>query len=274
MTIHTSLLTNSSLPTNPVPPVQTHRNLFLSPEYSISSPPLSNGTFSGSSLERIFKENLHQKIDQLKKQEKWARIKTTTMKVLFISLLVLGVICASSFFLILGLKQIESAKFFLEQVKRIGEAFFIGGGILAGLSFVPRRFISKFEHEQWHHQHKIKIYTKLSQECHLKFLETELYQKSHPEYLSKTPLLVELRYVLKTLEDRTVDIQRIEYQAAELQDLINNENENNKQNLDIQMKKVQSHLNEMQNEIQKTAQKASELRDQMTYLDRAFVPRL
>lgn len=271
MTIHNSLLSSPSL-TNPKPPVQIQRNLFLSPA-SQTSPPLAHRPFSGLTVEKIFKENLHQKIDHLKKQEKWARIKTTTMKVLFISLLVLGVICASSFFLILGLKQIESAKVFLEQVKRIGEAFFIGGGILAGLSFVPRRFISKFEHEQWHYHHKIQIYTKLSQQSHLKFLETELYQKSHPEYLSKTPQLVELLYVLKTVEDRTVDIQRIECEVLELQDLINKGNENNKKNLDIEIKKVQSHLNEMQNEIQKTAQKVSELRDQLTYLDRAFVPR-
>jgi hypothetical protein len=271
--IHTSLLSTPSLLTNPVPPVQIHRNLFLSSSPTSLTPPLSNKPFSVLSLETTFKENLHQQIVHLKKQEKWASINTTTMKVLFISLLVLGVICASSFFLILGLKQIESAKVFLEKAKRIGEAFFIGGGILAGLSFVPRRFISNFENAQRLHQYKIKIYTKLSQESHLKFLETELHQKSHPEYLSKTSQLVELLYLLKTVENRTIDIQRIECQVSELQDLINKGNENNKKLLDIQIKKVQSHLNEMQNEIQKTSQKVSELRDQLTYLDREFVPK-
>lgn len=197
------------------------------PPFSLTSsqetmPPPLPQRFAPIDYHEVFRQTLHTHIYQTEKLEKSCQFKLTLMKVLFVSLLVLGVVCASSFLLLPGLNAIATfLGLSVAVTTMVWEATFISGSLLAGLSFVPKRFVKGFEEDVNKYHQKASVLKQLEEQGNfIQFLQRELAGKRSPEMVASSSDFAELYYLLNETEAMQENLLRHRQELIETKNLI------------------------------------------------------
>lgn len=238
--------------------------------------PIPFSLFPSNSHGLVFHKNLEAYIIHAENLEKSAKNKMTLMKVLFIGLLVLGTICAASFFLLPVLGNIAAALGLSVAATTIAwQTIFLGGGLLAGLSFLPRRFIKGFEKDKNQYHQKAETLKELIKGDFREFLDAELTGKyKHPEVIAGTSDFAELFYLMQNVNNKKSDVQRHEQELLHVRDLIKlreglvGKEQKNHIELEEKVSEVTNKLQEMKREVQELENDAHDLRSNLAELDR------
>ena len=228
---------------------------------------LKNKNIKPENFEPIFRRNLKDYVTRTEKLEKSAENKMTLMKALFVGLLILGIICAASFFLLPVLGSIAAALGISVTATMVAwQSIFLGGGLIAGLSFLPRRFIKGFEEDRNHYHQKAEILKHLLQEDNFRdFLGEELRKYEHHEAIAVAPDFAELYYLMQNLQDKKLDIQRFEQELLNVRNMIRGEA--NKE-LQENINKINEKLQQMQREVHELENEANDIRVNLAQLDK------
>lgn len=228
---------------------------------------IKNKKVSPIDYHAFFLQNLKQSLIKTEDLEKKAQRNETIMKALFIGLLILGIVCAASFFLLPLLGTIAGAlALSVTSITIIWQAIFLGGGLIAGLSFLPHRFIKVFEENKNSYRQKANDLKELIKKNDFKsFLASELNEKyTHPEIIVSNSDFAELYYLLQSLKDKNLDIEKFNQELEQLQLVILASEENKKlSELEEKMQEMQQEVHEIENEI-------NDLRSNLIALDRTL----
>ena len=261
----------------------TTHNFFKEPFPKSSSEELRDFSLRNRSIiiiesENIFRENFEQCLLRTEELEKSAQKKATLMKVLFIGLLVLGIICAASFFLLPVLGSIASVLgLSVTSVMIAWQAIFLGGGLLSILSFIPRQFMKQFNQDKNHHHEKINTLKFFAQENNFRrFLEAELGggRYRYPQEIVRAPDFVELYYLLFSVNEKRRDIERFEQalqcsrQLMRSQENHSIEDQKKQKEIGEKIHDVEKKLHEMNREIHDLGNEINDLRSNLINLDR------
>ncbi len=238
---------------------------------------LKNKKIDPIDYEPLFCTNIEKHIIQTEKREESDRMKATIMKGLFIGLLVLGIVCAASFFLLPILGNIAAALgLSVSATTMIWQGIFVAGGLLAGLSFLPKRFVRGFnEGENKNHQKAETLKQLFWEQDFRNFLEKELKDKyRNPERIVESSDFAELYYLLYSLNEKQQDINRIENELQQARELIKpRENllgEEKKKQIEMEQKiaEVYKNLKKMKREVHEMENEINDLRSNLADLDR------
>lgn len=222
-----------------------------------------------------FRHNLECHIISMEKLRDAVGFKETAMKVLFVAFLVLGVVCASSFFLLPLLGSIAGALgLSVAATKMAWQTIFMGGGLLAGLSFIPRRFVKGFQDEKNEYQQKIEtLKTFLIENDFKGFLAKELSGKYlHPELIASSSDFAELYYLLNTLQVKKFEAQEFENELANVRQMLAQLPEAMPNELETKIQKIEKKIQEMNREILELENETNEIRAILAELDREHIP--
>ncbi len=227
--------------------------------------------------EHILKENLGKFIVQTEKLEKSSKNKATLMKVLFVSLLILGIVCAASFFLMPILGNISALLSLSVAATTIAwQVIFLGGGLIAGLSALPRKFSKSFEENQNQYHEKAQILKQLALQNDFKnFLAAELVGKyRHTETIAALPDFAELYYHIQNINEKKLEIQRFERELNKIENLllaIENpviNGDKKQQDIEEKINKVRKKIQKMHREVHELENEANDLRSDLSDHDR------
>lgn len=224
----------------------------------------------------IFSKNLESHIFLTKKLERAEQNKATLMKVLFIGFLVLGILCAASFFLLPVIGNIAGILGLSVATTTIAwEGIFLGGGLVAGLSFFPRRFIKGFEENKNHYHQKADALRLHIQKGHFEnFLKAELKGYKNPQMIASSPDFADLFYLSRNLNEKKLEIDKIGNELSYIKNFIKPQQnltaEEKKKQIDFEDKieEVSKKLQEMKKEVKEIENETNDLRVNLTHLDR------
>jgi hypothetical protein len=262
--VSTPNVSTSSLPKEPPP--------FFSNFDNDNS--LENRTIKLIDYESIFRTNLSSFINENEKLEKSARFKATLLKVLFVVLLVVGIICAASFFLLPLLGNIAAALGISVAItKTVWQVIFLSGGLMAGFSFIPRRFVKGFQEDQEHYHHKAETLKQqlLQAKYFEKFLKEELIGKNykHTERIAASYDFAELYHLFENLNKKMEKLREFENNRNQL-NILAIPDPDNAAPKDIPEKfhKLDAHLREMKLVIQNLEKEMQDVRAALARLDK------
>jgi hypothetical protein len=214
----------------------------------------------------LFLENLENKVRETEDAEKSAKRKIVILKAAFVAFLILGIVCAGSFFLLPAIGAIAAAVGLSVAVTMVAwETLFLTGGLLVGFSFIPRKFINNYiEKRDLYHEKAEELGRCIAERRRFEsFLWNELVLVGYtkPEEIVADPLFAELYYTLQNIIERNNDLQ---FFVSELEHV---NQENLSPELELRLAEVNKKLDEMRNEIQDFELQASDYRDELRLKD-------
>ena len=201
-----------------------------------------------------FKLNLQNKVSKIDGELADSKKKIKILKIAFVSLLVLGLICAASFVLLPALGAIATAVGLSLATTMIAwECIFLGGGLIASLSFVPRKFFlntidkRKDLNEQKNFFEKnIKAETEFE-----RFLKEELVdaQFADLDIVVSSLDFANLYFAVLTKNERQFQLNQVENLYAEMKtdDASKSDHWKHKKSLKIVKKEIHTLKAELQN---------------------------
>lgn len=224
-----------------------------------------------------FTKTLNNEVKLISEEAKNSQFKATLLKVAFIGLLVLGLICAASFCLLPIAGQIAAAVgATVSTVLITCEAIFVAGGLIAGLSFVPRSFIQKYTDQKEQAEEKAeKLKSYIENRVNMEqFIKEELILRDFKKPLEVIASrdFVELYYTIQSLKAKKSQMASFLLKMDYVNHLLipveqrSEENEYRQQELEEQLTHVSNSIQDMQKEVHELELQADEIRVKLLYI--------